>query len=378
MGGTVRTWCGGLVYALVALLLWGAAPARAQFNLEPAFPERALLGPGRALGAVIWNHGKPPFRGADGDMLPFYLDRLRDAGWDVFRLERDWSSDNLDLSPAALRAKSSVLRDQGYRELVLAGQSYGAWISLMVAASDPPIYAVIATSPAAFGRYPDSRVYKRNAEELYPILERIRQTRVMLFLFDGDAYDPGDRGTPARAILAHNGVDSAVVAYPEGWHGHGAANWNGFATRFAPCMVRFIDPRRSAADAHCERDPVTRDALRLKLPDQLARVSSVADGPPGGLWYGIYANGREALLALDAAHGGTVSAVYGWGIQERGEVDAPGYDERIGRVEGDHLLFSEPDRPTLDVRPLGPDRMSLTWTSSDGIHSDTAELRRLQ
>ena len=378
MRGTWRAWCGGFAYALVALLLWGAAPARAQFNLEPAYPDRAPLGPARALGAVIWNHGKPPFRGADGDMLPFYLDRLRDAGWDVFRLERDWSSDNLELSPAALSAKVGVLHDQGYRELVLAGQSYGAWISLMVAASGPPIYAVIATSPAAFGRYPDSRVYKRNAEDLFPMLDRIRHTRVMLFLFDGDAYDPGDRGTPARAILARNGVDNAVIAYPEGWHGHGAANWNGFATRFGPCMSRFIDPRRAAADAHCERDPVTRDALRLKLPDDVALASSVSAGPPDGLWYGVYANGREALLALGPVQNGSVSATYGWGIQERGEVDAPGYDRRIGRVEGEHLLFSDPNRPTLDVHPLGPERLSLTWTSSDGTHSDTAELRRLQ
>ncbi|MEJ0070316.1 MAG: hypothetical protein WDO24_18185 [Pseudomonadota bacterium] len=67
--------------ALVALLLGGAAPARAQFVLEDAFPKVAKLGPAHAQGAVIWNHGKPPYRGADGDMLPFYLDRLREAGW---------------------------------------------------------------------------------------------------------------------------------------------------------------------------------------------------------------------------------------------------------------------------------------------------------
>ncbi|MEJ0070314.1 MAG: hypothetical protein WDO24_18175 [Pseudomonadota bacterium] len=96
------------------------------------------------------------------------------------------------------------------------------------------------------------------------------------------------------------------------------------------------------------------------------------------MWYGVYGNGREALLALDAVHNGTVSAIYGWGIQERDEVGGPGYDRRIGRVEGDRLLFSEPDRPSLDVHALGPDRLSLTWTSSDGARRDSAELRRLQ
>ena len=42
------------------------------------------------------------------------------------------------------------------------------------------------------------------------------------------------------------------------------------------------------------------------------------------------------------------------------------------------LRFTEPDRPTLEVRSLGPDRMSLTWTSSDGQRSDIAELHRLR
>lgn len=378
MGVAPRTWGRGLVCAIVALLLWGSAPAHAQFTLDSAFPGRAPLGPTHALGAVIWNHGKPPFRGADGDVLPFYLDRLRDAGWDVFRFDRDWASDNLVLSPAALRDEIGRVYARGYHKIVLAGQSYGAWISLMVAASGPPIHAVIATAPAAYGRYPDSPVYRRNAEELFPILQRVRDTRVMLFLFDNDAYDPGDRGTPARAILDQDGVDNAVVAYPRGWLGHGAANSSGFATRFAPCMLRFIDPRHAASEAHCERDPLTRDAAHLELPAGLLPARTAAGDPAGGLWYGVYGSGREALLALDSAENGKVSALYAWGVQERGEADAPGYDRRIGRVIGDRLRFAEPNLATLDVEPLGPERMRLTWTSSDGTRTDHADLRRLR
>jgi hypothetical protein len=329
MGLTPRARCWGVVCALVALVAL-AVPAHAQFVLESAYPKTPSLGPSRALGAVVWNHGKPPYRGADGDMLPFYLDRLRDA--------------------------------------------YGAWISLLVAASGPPIHAVIATAPAAFGRYPESRIYRRNAEDLYPILERIHGTRVMMFFFEGDAYDTGDRGTAAREILEDDGVDHAVIAYPHGWYGHGAANWNGFAVRYAPCIARFIDPRHAAGEAHCEREPALP---RTVASGPGAAVGPASSGPPGGLWYGVYTNGREALLSLDAIQGGRVSAVYAWGIQQRDEEGAPGYDRRVGRVDGDRLRFAEPDRPTLEVRPLGPDRLSLTWTSSDGTRTDTAELHRL-
>ncbi len=367
----------GIVACVLVALLALSRPAHAQFVLHEAYPGTQTLGAGHAQGAIVWNHGKPPFRGADGEMLPFYLDRLRDAGWDVFQLERDWASDTLMLSAAALGDQVDALHRRGYRKVVLAGQSYGAWISLMVAASGPPVHAVIATAPAAFGRYPDSRIFRRNAEDLYPILARIHSARVMLFLFQGDAYDTGDRAAPAEEILESNDVAHAVIAYPHGWMGHGAANWNGFATRFGPCMARFIDPRRPGDDAHCERDPVTRDALRLALPEDNAQAHSVSGDLRGGIWYGVYTNGREALLSLDTAQGGTVSAIYAWGVQQRDEVGAPGYDRRVGKVVGDRLSFAEPDRPTLDVQQLGPDRMVLTWTSADRTRTDTAELHRL-
>lgn len=373
-----RSRCWMILCALAVLLAIAPVPARAQFVLEHVTDTARLLGPHRAQGAVIWNHGKPPYRGADGDMLPFYLDRLRDAGWDVFKLERDWSSDDLVMSPAALRDNVNAVYQLGYRKVVLAGQSYGAWISLQVAAWGPPIHAVIAAAPAAFGRYPDSDIFYRNADELYPILQRIRNTRIMMFLFDDDPHDTGDRGAPAREILAANGVDNAVIAYPRGWYGHGAANWNGFATRFGPCITRFIDPRLSVSDAHCERDPVTsRAVLNLALPE-FKPVAVQAGDPLTGLWYGIYRDGREALLSVERVRGGEVTALYGWGTLPRDEPGAPGYDRRTGRLQADGMRFAEPNRSTLDVKPLGPDAMSLTWTSSDGTRSDIAELRRLR
>src|SRR5260221_7405673 len=104
----MRARCLGFIVAVVAFLIFYVPQANAQFVLLDAY-QTPKLGPERAKGAIIWNHGKPPLRGADGDMLPFYLDRLRDAGWDVFRLERDWSSDNLALSPAALREQVSAV-----------------------------------------------------------------------------------------------------------------------------------------------------------------------------------------------------------------------------------------------------------------------------
>lgn len=380
---------------ILALSLWAgtATVATAQFVLEEAYPDSPLVGPKVAKGAVIWNHGKPPSRGSGSHMLPYYVDELAGSGWDVFRLDRDWSYDSLAFSAQALREKVGELHQRGYEKVVLAGQSYGAWISFIVAGNGPPVHAVIATAPAAFGKHPESKIWRRNAEELYPILERIRGTRVMLFLFDGDDYDPGNRGEVAHRLLERQGVDNLIVAYPEGWLGHGAANWPAFAKRFGHCITAFVEPVRQV-DTACDTDPRGIAALPLKLPGdfklpvasaapvptpavQSAAAQQAAPDALTGIWYGIYTNGREAVLAIDRFDGDRVSAIYAWGRMRRDEEGGQGLNRREGRLAGDELMFVKPGNPTLAARPRRDGRLDLEWTSTDGQTRISAVLSRV-
>jgi len=62
------------------------APAGA-VGLDSAF-DRALLGPERAAGVVIWNHGRSMNVEDSESPSPPYLRALRDSGWDVLRFNR--------------------------------------------------------------------------------------------------------------------------------------------------------------------------------------------------------------------------------------------------------------------------------------------------
>src|SRR5436309_7212756 len=126
------------VLACLALIL--AAPiAQAEMWLEPAFPKEALKGPASSQGAFVWSHGAGGIFLTDastyGPPLMTYL--MRDKGWDVFAFKRTVAS--LAPLPEAreLVHQVATLKEKGYRRIVLAGQSAGAWISLVAAGNSP-------------------------------------------------------------------------------------------------------------------------------------------------------------------------------------------------------------------------------------------------
>src|SRR5690606_5113174 len=104
---------------------------------SPYYPRR---GPRAALGLVVWSHGV--LAGSDNTQFPphGYVNRLRDAGYDVYDFDRRWPEYRKDL--ATLQAAVGEARAQGYQRIILAGQSVGAWLSLEAAARGAPVDAV--------------------------------------------------------------------------------------------------------------------------------------------------------------------------------------------------------------------------------------------
>src|SRR5579862_3108456 len=163
--------------ALALGLLMLSNVTAAAIGLDPAF-HRNLLGPARARGAVVWNHG----RSLDSEdylaPTPPYLRALRDGGWDVFRFDRLRDSDTLSASSRRLVAIVTELKHRGYRRIVLAGQSFGAFLALMAADEASAVDAVIATAPAAFGDFQEFYdTWRLNAARLYPLLDRLKRAR---------------------------------------------------------------------------------------------------------------------------------------------------------------------------------------------------------
>jgi len=379
---------------VLGILAFASAPVEAA-GLEPAF-NQALIGPDQAMGAVVWNHGRS-INTEDADSpTPPYHRVLRDAGWDVFRFNRLRDGDTLTASTRRLVDLVGQLKHKGYRRIVLSGQSFGAFLALMAADSSEEVDAVVATAPAAFGNFDEFYdSWHLNATRLYPLLERVKRARVMLFYFHGDDFDPGGRGEHSRAILAGRQIGFSVIDQPAFLAGHWASSTGLFLRRFGNCIRDFLDAEKIEGERVCEPAWGEAPSPDMRLPDELihpraalhATAAAVGGSAPASpvtgsgtsgrqSWYGFYPNGREVLLAVEETHGTEIAAVYaiGPGIDENEPAE---WSRRKGRLVDDDFIFEEKGKSSLRFRPRADGGLNATWTSPDGKTSMEAGLRRL-
>jgi len=371
----------------------------AAIGLDPAF-HQSLLGPQRATGVVVWNHGRSIDAEDYESPTPPYLRVLRDSGWDVLRFDRLRDGDTLSRSTERLVDIVATLKRRGYRHVVLAGQSFGAFLALAAADDTDAVDAVVATAPAAFGDFQEYYdTWRLNATRLYPLLDHVRRARVMLFFFHGDDFDPGGRGVESRSILSQRGVGFAVVDQPAYLVGHWVSSSGAFLRRFGDCIREFADDDGLRGELICR--PVWGEApsIEMRLPRELvhplgpaprmtallgasARASFSAPAiervpSANHVWYGFYPNGREVLVAIEAVLRRDLSAVYaiGPGIDK----DEPAeWSRRTGRIEGDQLVFARRGESTLRFRPQEDGGLGIVWVSPDGATKMKAGLRRIE
>jgi pimeloyl-ACP methyl ester carboxylesterase len=369
--------------AFTFLALHGAA---AQYRLDPADASVPMLGPAKAKGAIVWSHGRSVTSEDSLSPTPSYMAVLRQAGWDTFRFNRLRDGDTLPDSARVLVDDVAMLKGQGYQKVVLAGQSFGAFLSLMAADASDNVHAVIATAPAAFGSFQDFyESWQANATRLYPLLETVRSARIMLFFFHGDDFDPGGRGERAKAILAEHNIDNLVVDQPPLLTGHWASTTGLFVRRFGECMRNFIEAESSASVA-CNSSWGESPSQQIAFPAQFhstvtpVAVASQRPAPSGafaGKWYGTYANGREVIFAIESIKVDEVTAIYavGPGIHagERSE-----WVRRTGRIVGDEIVFKDKGRPTLRYLLRGDGRLQASAVSPDGRTALETILRRTE
>ena len=340
--------------------------------LRPAYGDTGLKGPEQAVGAVVWSHGRSLDVEDSSAPTPLYLKALRDAGWDVYRFDRMRAGDTLPASSRMLAGHAMRLKTRGYHQVVLAGQSFGAFLSLLAAGQTGDVDAVVGTAPAAFGNFTESyESWRENANQLWPILRNVQSARVMLFFFHGDDFDPGGRAEPARTILGGRGLEHLVIDQPAGLTGHGAAASGLFVRRFGACIVRFADTAPSDKDPPCDESWGRRPSADIVQVDGSPAHLSGTATPAGtakpflGRWYGTYVNGRELVLAVAKAEGGRVTADYilGPGVEDGQQLEKV---RRQGRIEGDELIFDETGRNVLRYR-LRPDgKLAGSWLDKNG------------
>jgi len=356
-----------------------SASALAETRFGPGYPDTPLLGPQQARGAVIWNHGTSTYYAAldsSKSVIPSFVTLLRDDRWDVFRLDRPPAGESPNTSTEALLAAVQQVKAQGYRRIVLMGQSAGAWIALITAGKSADIYAVVATAPAYYGV--DRPRFTMNASALYDYLDDIKTTRIMLAFFNDDPFDPGGRGAKAEAILGRHGVPHLIVDRPDGLNGHGASSSALFYHRFGPCLRAIVGEGAVPNLSECETNWGSKPSGEVRLPADLA-IARSGDGPAAALlgkWWGVYPNGLEMILAVERAQGDGVQAIYATGPLP-GSTSKSNYSRMTGKASGDTLIFEQPGKPTMRYRPRPDHTLDAEWVSSDGAGRITAVLRRL-
>ena len=380
--------------AVVAVGVGASAPVFAM-GLDPAFDGPAI-GPAKAKGVIVWSHGRSINTEDSESPSPAYLTALRDDGWDAMRFDRLSQGDTLSDSTKRLVEYTAQLKRDGYKQVILSGQSFGAFLSLMAADSSSDVDGVIATAPAAYGSFDDFYdSWRLNATRLYPLLERVKHARVMVFYFHGDDFDPGGRGERSRAILSQRGVGYAVVDQPAYLSGHWASSTGLFLRRYGGCIRDFANNEKLKCELACEPVWGSTPSAELKLPPELAdpklaRNTAAAAAPTGSaspatadgkatggfrdVWYGFYPNGREVLFGVETAHGDDLAAVYAIGPSVDNKHPAA-WTRRKGRVVEDSFVFEEKGKSTLRLHPRQDGGLSASWISADGKTSMTAHLK---
>jgi len=204
-------------------------------------PYWSMRGPQLAEGLIVWSHGYMAGKNATDNPPQPWIGRFTRLGYDLYRFDRewisDWASDATSLAEAVGKA-----RQMGYRRIVLAGQSAGAWVSLAALQRGAQVDGVISIAAAHHGTVDKMRDTTRARSEWQHVIEGIKPgAKVLLVNFADDAYDVGGRMGDARKIFAKIGVDAAIIDDPEGFKGHGAGGDFTFARKFGPCIQSFIE-----------------------------------------------------------------------------------------------------------------------------------------
>jgi pimeloyl-ACP methyl ester carboxylesterase len=252
-------------------------------------------------------------------------------GWDVieakFPNNADYGMSSIAQSSNHVIARLAQLRAQGYKKIVLAGQSWGAWVSIDVAArrtAGKPMDSLLLIAPANYGM----KQYDGKANEYFILnkteyVENIKSIKVpaAVVFFRDDEYDPGGRGSPTQATFSKNGVPLFLIDRPQSLEGHGAAWQLRFGALYGACVDRFIKTFSATTCAAPKKSALTTDAVQSEADllkpdsgarrvglDQLQGKTLIETTPMGFVSVNKISEAEVEISTMDAAYSMAVSS----------------------------------------------------------------------
>ncbi len=211
-------------------------------------PTSRYRGPKEAVGVLIWSPGSTPNALPSRNSTAAFVRTFNEAKWDVWRVDRTEPGQNtLKGAQDVLSQAIEKVKGAGYQRIVLAGQSAGGFISLILAARRTDIEAAIATAPAIRGDMTEKKVddLQRALKEFDAVLSVRKNpaTRLAVALFSADPFEPSavQRGTIIERRAKELGWPILLIDRPEGLIGHDAGRGVPFAIRHRDCLLRFVE-----------------------------------------------------------------------------------------------------------------------------------------
>jgi len=335
-----------------------------------------MAGPGRARGIVIWNHGISGTNPSWRDPAPPALRLLQARGWDVIMLKRHHLAGTMPGGPLNRSVERTLQevaarRKLGYGKVVLAGRSFGGYVTLAAIDTVPDIFAAIALAPGVRARNADWRF---DATVVEQILQRGRVGRLAILFPKNDAlFGNNARGERAQPILARRDFPYLMVDETSDITGHGGGRTGRFALRYGLCLADFLaEPTLPAGRFTCPGpDDGWGAAHELLMPKGAAAPNFAVDPSalPGG--HARLLGPRWALLGDALVLVAPVAGARGVRLLYRSTSDGGG--EFDARIAAGSLHATLSNRSTVTLSPDGGG--TITRTSSDGSVVVKAPLR---
>src|SRR5262245_10698137 len=219
-------------------------------------------GPDKAVGAFYFIAGFTPDEPDDDrhQAPQYFLKSLAEAGWDIVYAKYPQSlaypghADAHRRVAEFLQARVQQLKDAGYRRVILGGQSWGAWVT-MVAERNGKLAAdgLFLMTPATYGARTalsgrSNLSFPLNRSEFAVLVKSIETPTAAVFFAD-DAYDPGGRAKLLEDHLRARQIAGLVIDNPPGIKGHNAGWVPAFDFRYGKCLQTFFE---TLTAARCE------------------------------------------------------------------------------------------------------------------------------
>ncbi len=164
----------------------------------------------------------------------------------MLRFDRAPETDETDEAAAWLRGAVRRLRAEGYRRVVVGGQSRGAWNALQALEEPGLADAVVAIAPAAHGAT-GSPAWAWALEDLRRVVAAARspEARVAVANFAGDEFDPDpeQRAAIFRSLAQPRVGALLLLDRPPEVSGHGGGADSRFTLRYGACLLDFAEGR---------------------------------------------------------------------------------------------------------------------------------------